>query len=107
MKIKTLSFVSDFTDCPGGRHRVNSDKSGEEFREDILIPAFDSNERVVLNLNGAFGYPSSFLDEVFGKLVDMRGEKSVREKLEIVLNDDPVSLREIEEIIENHAKLRK
>ena len=103
MNIKTINFVDDFTDCPGGRFRDSGEKSGEEFRDDILIPALDSNDLVRLNLDGAFGFASSFLDEVFGKIVDRKGADWIKKRLEINLTDDPTTLREIEDIIKAHS----
>ncbi|MDD4349004.1 MAG: STAS-like domain-containing protein [Opitutales bacterium] len=107
MKIKHINFVKDFTDCPGGRKRNSSDKSGEEFRDDILLPALNDHDQVVLDLEGAFGYPSSFLDEVFGKVVDQKGVEWLRSRLVTILTDDPVSEREIREIVERHSRSKK
>lgn len=107
MKTKRIKFTEDFTDCPGGRTRSSSEKSGEEFRDDILFPALNDYDKVLLDMDGAFGFPSSFLDEVFGKIVDQKGADWLHSKLETSLTDDPVSAREITEIIESHSRLKK
>jgi rhodanese-related sulfurtransferase len=68
----TLKFVEDFTDVPGGRYKKESDYSGEAFRKDILIPkikeAIDTDVKLLIDLDGAYGYQPSFLDESFGKI---------------------------------------
>ncbi|MBN2069719.1 MAG: STAS-like domain-containing protein [Opitutales bacterium] len=104
MNTKRINFVEDFTDCPGGRLRVTSEHSGEAFREDVLLPALNDNDRVEVDMNGAFGFPSSFLDEVFGKIVDNKGLAFFKEKVEILLDDDPISLIEINDIVQKHSK---
>jgi hypothetical protein len=66
--MKTISLVNDFTATPGGRYRWQGDYSGEEFREAHLLPALTANETVLVDLDGAVGLPSSFIDEAFGPL---------------------------------------
>jgi hypothetical protein len=59
----------DFTEFPGGRYREDGEFSGEQFRDDVLIPALADHDRVVVILDGTAGYPSSFLEEAFGGLI--------------------------------------
>jgi len=69
----TTLLVRDYATAPGGRYRKDGPFSGEEFRDDVLVPkllaAVDKNEQVVVELDGVSGYGSSFLEEVFGGLV--------------------------------------
>jgi hypothetical protein len=62
--------VADFTETPGGRLRKNGRFSGEEYRDDVLRPAFEAAKtkgRVLkVNLDGVHGYAASFLEETFG-----------------------------------------
>jgi len=95
MNLKEINFVQEFTDCPGGRLEIHGDHSGQEFREKLLRPALDNFDRVVLNLNGAVGFPSSFIDEVFGVLAAQIGYDTMKQKLQINLSDDPLALKEI------------
>ena len=106
MKTSVINFVEVFTDCPGGRLRVNGDYSGEQFREDVLKPALTTHEKVTLNLTGAYGFPSSFIDEAFGVLVEHLGYDLVRSKLVIQIDDDPLALKEIEEAMLAHTKAK-
>ncbi len=102
MSETTINFVQDFTDCPGGRLEIHGDHSGQQFREKILRPALDKFNTVVLNLDGAVGFPSSFIDEVFGVLSEQIGYDLMKQKLVIKLTDDPLALREIEECMLAH-----
>lgn len=69
MTEKLIKIATDFSRTPGGRYRSDGPASGEEFREDILIPALSHGDTVTIDLDGARGYPSSFLEEAFGGLV--------------------------------------
>jgi hypothetical protein len=69
----TTLRVRDYAAAPGGRYRKDGPYSGEEYRDDVLVPvllaAVGRNEQVVVELDGVSGYGSSFLEEVFGGLV--------------------------------------
>jgi hypothetical protein len=67
--MKTISVVKDYTRFPAGRYRTDGPYSGERFREEFLAPALKENPVVTVQLDGAAGYGSSFLDEAFGGLV--------------------------------------
>ncbi len=72
---KTIAIAKDFSKYPAGRSRRDGEFSAERFREDVLIPALKTagNEgRVIVLLDGVYGYSSSFLEETFGGLVRRR-----------------------------------
>ena len=66
----TLNLVKEYPQYkyPGHRSRMQSINSGEEFRDDILIPFLKNNKgyKIIINLEGAVGFPPSFLEEAFG-----------------------------------------
>ncbi|MDH4567754.1 DUF4325 domain-containing protein [Pseudomonas sp. BN414] len=64
-----INVSKEFARMPCVRSRKDGPQSGEEFRDDILIPALRNNERVIVDLNGVIALGSSFLDEAFGGLV--------------------------------------
>lgn len=74
--MKTISIAKDFSIAPAGRYRTDGPYSGEQFRDDILTPALQHENTVVIDLNGALGYGSSFLEEAFGGLVRVKGMKA-------------------------------
>jgi hypothetical protein len=67
--VKTISIANDFTKFPAGRFKDDGPYSGELFRERFLAPALSTDEQLVIDLDGARGYGSSFLEEAFGGLV--------------------------------------
>jgi len=76
MPDKIINIASDFSKYPAGRSRRDGKFSAEHFREDVLVPALrwaeKENGRVIVLLDGVYGYSSSFLEESFGGLVRRR-----------------------------------
>lgn len=103
MTSRVYRFAEEFTNAPGGRFEARSEKSGEEFRKSVLQPLLEQNEHVTLVLDGVFGFPPSFLDEVFGPLVRKYGRSELEKRLSIQLQDDDVALRRIEVVFEKHS----
>lgn len=68
---KTINISRDFSRFPAGRLRGDGKFSAETFREDILLPQIKDSgiSRIIIELDGAAGYSSSFLEETFGGLV--------------------------------------
>ena len=76
MDAKRLSIAEDFSRYPAGRTRRDGPNSGERFRDDFLVPAFSAalrdGTKLIVSLDGVYGYSSSFLEETFGGLVRLR-----------------------------------
>lgn len=66
--VAKISLADDFSVYPGGRYLSDGPFSGEEFRNKI-IPLFQINDAVVIDLDGVRGHPASFLEEAFGGLL--------------------------------------
>lgn len=73
MKIKVTEA---FTNTPGGRYASEGDYSSEEFRTKILVPYIDkclaTKKKLIIDLDGGYGYGSGFLEESFGGLIRLR-----------------------------------
>lgn len=69
----TINIARDYTRFPGGRYPEDGPGNGTTFREKFLLPAMQSGEAIIVELDGAAGYPSSFLEEAFGGLVRKEG----------------------------------
>ena len=67
--MKQIDISKNFSDVPAGRYKTDGPNSGERFRNDLLMPALQTGEKVGVILDGAEGYGSSFLEEAFGGLV--------------------------------------
>jgi len=105
--LKTI-FVKAFSEFPGPRYRNLGPSSGQEFREEILIPAIKQYgaHKLIINLDGTCGYGSSFLEEAFGGLLRDRvvtpEEASVLVG-NLVSEEDPSLVDEIREYIADES----
>jgi hypothetical protein len=73
MTEKIITIGTDYTTAPGGRYRIHGEFSGEDFRENVLVPALQQFNRVTVFLDGTAGYAGSFLEEAFGGLIREAG----------------------------------
>ena len=93
MNNRTLSVLNDFSEFPGLRHCSISDNSGEEFYHKVLNSAFkaayEKGEKLIIDLDKTDGYAPSFLDEAFGNLVYDFTLKIVKDKVEIISQQEP------------------
>ncbi|MFL1552562.1 STAS-like domain-containing protein [Pseudomonas sp. D47] len=64
----TLKIANDFSRHPAGRFVSDGPYSGQLFREHVLEQIIRNGERTIIDLDGARGYGSSFLEEAFGGL---------------------------------------
>lgn len=83
------SIPNEFSRFPGGRLKSHGPKSGEEFREDVLLDLYNGCNKITIDLTGAVGYSASFLDESFGELGKRYGFDEIKEKLTLIADDDP------------------
>lgn len=97
---KNINLAYDFTNAPGGRYRWQGEFSGEEFREDVLVPALAESRQVVIDLNGALGLPSSFLDEAFGELLRQHPEYISR--IQVAVKDNLAAKELLDEIFQRN-----
>ena len=67
--MKLIRIANDFSAVPGGRYPADGPGNGTTFRNDFLVPILEADETAEIVLDGARGYPSSFLEEAFGGLV--------------------------------------
>lgn len=67
--MQMISIRKNFSENPAGRYITDGPNSGQRFRDELLTPALRSNDEVVVDLDGALGFGSSFLEEAFGGLV--------------------------------------
>lgn len=91
-----ISIAKDFSKFPGGRFKTDGPYTGEHFREDWLVPNLLNETKVLVDLDGAMGYSSSFLEEAFGGLIRAGFTKECLNKLLVIKSDNEPSL--IEEI---------
>ena len=108
-----MKFViaTQFTDTPGPRYKHQGDFSGELFRELHLRDLFNhyrkTKEPVTIDLDGVFGYPTSFLEEAFGGLAREASENEVLEAFRFIATEQPDVIEEIKEDILAANKKRR
>lgn len=104
----SIDIKVDFSDSPGARYRKDGPHSGEEFFERLLKPKFEEAVRnkvkLVINLDGVWGYPSSFVSGSFGKLSLEMGKENVLSVLEFISNESETRKNRIKAEIENPTK---
>lgn len=87
----TINIAKHFSDVPSGRYKSDGPSNGEAFREDFLKGALEKFDRVIIELDGAEGYGSSFLEEAFGGLIRKKyiSKKNYKDRLVIVAEAEP------------------
>ncbi len=105
-----INIVKEYTDKPGARYEHQGPYSGEKFRDTILYPKFmealEKKETLTVNLDGGYGYGSSFLEETFGGLVRrLKKEKNNNykevSKIIIISNDNVMWYEKIKKYIQD------
>ncbi len=108
-----LNIAEEFTTTPGIRYRKDSDYSGEEFREVLLYPAYlraiRENKRLYIDIDGGYGYATSFLEEAFGGLVRVEGvdANKLLSILEIKSEDEQEWIEKIKGYIKDANKKKR
>ena len=109
---RLLSIASEFSRTPGSRYRKEGDFSGEQFREELLLPclhaALAANETVDVVLDGTAGYGTSFLEEAFGGLIreDRLTVEEVLATLHFVSHEEPYLVADIKSYVEQAGHAR-
>lgn len=83
------NIAQEYSETPGTRHIKDGEFSGEDFRTTVLKDLYDNYDKVIINLDGTYGYPSSFLEEAFGGLKRIYKDKDILDKFEFICNGYP------------------
>ena len=104
MEIMTNIIVvaKDFSRTPGPRRRTEGRFSGEEFL-DLLktryVEAVGTKSVLIIDLDGAAGYATSFLEAAFGGLAREFEPEEVQRTLQIKSDEEPDLVDEIKRYI--------
>jgi hypothetical protein len=96
-----IKIAVDFSNTPGPRYVSEGKFSGESFRNEHLRPmvskALKTDSVLIIDLDGTYGYGTSFLEESFGGLIRNDGFKLSQLKpiLQFISKEDPDLIREI------------
>ncbi len=97
--MRNYRIADKFSKTPGPRYIRQGDFSGELFRDKFLMPVFDDavskKERLLIDLDGGYGYFVSFLEESFGGLARIKGIQIVLDTLQFKSDDEPSLIEDI------------
>lgn len=101
--MSNVIYVKSFSVFPGPRYKKLGKASGEEFREEILLPKLKERDDWIINLDGVAGYGSSFLEESFGGCIRKGVKPDVMRGIveRLVSRDDPDLIPEINGYVED------
>jgi hypothetical protein len=103
-----IVIATDFSDAPGARYRIDGPKSGQEFLEDLLRPkllaAQEADGGLLVDLDGTWGYASSFVSGSFGALAREFGEDLLRKHMSLKSDEDSILLEKIEDEIRTEGR---
>lgn len=98
-----ISVAKDFSRTPGPRRAAEGPFSGEVFLKDVLKGRFEAaikgTQKLIVDLDGAAGYATSFLEAAFGGLAREYEPELVLRTIEIKSDDEPDLVDEIREYI--------
>lgn len=102
---KEINIAKDFSPNPASRYRTDWDFSWEAFYEDILEKKFDSltnDWKLIINLDGWWGYWTSFLSESFWRLFLHAKGKGIDMwwKIDFISNEDPMLIDLIHKLVD-------
>jgi hypothetical protein len=97
--ILTLNIAVEFSKTPGPRFRTEGKFSGEEFRETVLKKrlelALKEGSALHIDLDGGYGYATSFLEEAFGGLAREYDPELVLKTLSFKSDEEPYLVDDI------------
>lgn len=98
-----ISIKSDLSLTPGSRYIKEGNYSGEYFRKKILEPKFrealEKNMHLEIDLDGTFGYGTSFLEEAFGGLARTFKTVDLNNFLILISEEEPYLIDDIKKYI--------
>ncbi|RYX84645.1 DUF4325 domain-containing protein [bacterium] len=98
-----IRISKDFSTTPGARYRSDGKFSGQEFYENILSQKFEKslsqNKQLIIDLDGTYGFATSFLSEAFNRLSMAFGSDVVWSNIKIISSEEPYLIDEIKEYI--------
>lgn len=102
-----ISIARDFSRTPGPRRRTEGKFSGEEFLK-LLRARYDEaigqGTRLFVDLDGAAGYATSFLEAAFGGLARQVGSSALLRILDLKSDEEPDLIEEIRQYIMEAGK---
>ena len=99
-----INIEQDYSETPGARYISDGPFSGEEFRDKLLEPRYLNclplGIKLIIDFDGGYGYPITFLEEAFGGLV-RKGYSGIDllNNTIFVSNEEPKIIEDIKKLI--------
>ena len=94
-----LNIAKEFSKSPGARFRTQGENSAEEFFEVHLLPVFtkalQENKKLLVDMDGGYGYMIGFIDEAFGRLAQKFDRSVIYRILDVKCDEEPTLADEI------------
>lgn len=98
-----IRVANEFSETPGPRSQDEGDDSGQEFLEKLLRPKYEEARKygvpLLIDLDGTYGYATSFLESAFGGLARMYSPDEILKILEFKSIEEPYLVGEIQHYI--------
>ena len=92
-------IAKNYTDTPGPRYESEGPFSGENFRNTVLLEllkmAQEQNTTILIDFDGGYGYPTSFLEEAFGGTVRATKNKNILSLITFKSDEEPSLINEV------------
>lgn len=97
MARKIINIAQDWSRSPTGRYPSDGKSNGTDFKKRMIIPFLKDFDEFFVDLDGTYGYGSSFLDEAFAGLVrdGLMTKEEFRRKFIFKSEEDPSFIDEI------------
>lgn len=101
----TIVIATEYSSTPGGRHETEGPYSGEIFRDTLLetkyLEAKTNGEKLIVDLDGCYGFATSFLEEAFGGLVRKLKGENILKVISIKSDDEPGLIAYVDNYVKN------
>ena len=109
MQIKDILIIAkEFGDTAGARDYDDGDFSGKEFYDKLLLERFnkavEGNYLLLIDIDGFWGWPSSFVSGSFGLLSMVLGSELVLKHLRFKSDKNPLKIDKAIHVIKNPTK---
>lgn len=100
-----INIRYQFSEILGGEYKKDGNFSGEEFKEQMLIPIWrlykDKNDIIEIDMDGTYGVPENWLIGAFGTFViEEHLKRDDIERFHFISEEEPNLIEKIKEIME-------
>lgn len=105
----TYCIAKNYTETPGPRYISQGKYSGEDFRNNVLLGLIENakehNTKLLIDFDGGYGYPTSFLEEAFGGAVRVTKDKNLMSILEFKSDEEPALINEVKKYMKDAMEI--